>query len=93
MDAVYPDNAAATALEAALRPETQIAAGMAANRMPLGMGTLPIDPPSLSAHTLYGPKGVGALSVREGVKLRPFPFGGVLAQEAATLRPISSLRA
>ena len=51
-----------------------------------GAGLLDVDLPSmeidllvLSAHKLYGPKGSGALVVREGVQLDPILFGG--AQE------------
>ncbi len=50
------------------------------------VGSIPIDVQkenidllSLSAHKFYGPKGVGALYVREGVKLSPLLYGG--AQE------------
>jgi len=41
-----------------------------------------IDLLSASAHKLYGPKGAGALYVREGVKLEPLMHGG--AQERGT---------
>jgi cysteine desulfurase len=39
---------------------------------------------SLSAHKIYGPKGIGALYVREGVRMIPMAYGGF--QEKA-LRP------
>jgi len=41
-----------------------------------------IDMLSASAHKMYGPKGVGVLYVREGVKLEPLMHGG--AQERGT---------
>jgi cysteine desulfurase len=48
----------------------------AAGKMPLSLKTLPADLISLSAHKLHGPKGVGALVVRKGVRLFPIVHGG-----------------
>lgn len=45
-------------------------------KIPIDVQDMPIDLLSMSAHKLYGPKGVGGLFVRGGVKLRPLIFGG-----------------
>ncbi len=42
----------------------------------MDVNQLPLDLISLSAHKLHGPKGVGALYVRDGAKLSPIVFGG-----------------
>lgn len=44
--------------------------------VPPMLSTTPIDLMAVSAHKFYGPKGIGALYVREGVKLAPVLFGG-----------------
>jgi len=45
---------------------------------------------ALSAHKLYGPKGIGALWVRDGVELRPLIHGGGQEQglRSGTLSPL-----
>ncbi len=45
-------------------------------KIPLNVRSQPIDLLSLSAHKIHGPKGVGALFVRRGVKLTPLVAGG-----------------
>lgn len=45
-------------------------------KLPLDVKTMPFDLMSMSAHKIYGPKGIGALWVRRGVKLTPILYGG-----------------
>jgi cysteine desulfurase len=48
----------------------------AAGKVPVHFRELGVDTLTVSAHKFHGPKGIGALLVRRGVKLRPRTWGG-----------------
>ena len=48
----------------------------AAGKIPLDTDELGVDLLTVSAHKFHGPKGVGALFVRKGTRLRPLFYGG-----------------
>jgi cysteine desulfurase len=51
-----------------------------AGKIPLNVQDMGVDLLSLSAHKFHGPKGVGALYIRQGLKFKPLLWGG--GQEA-----------
>ena len=48
----------------------------AIGKIPLSVETLHVDALSLSAHKIHGPKGIGALFLREGTAFEPVLVGG-----------------
>jgi cysteine desulfurase len=51
-------------------------ATQALGKLPVDLGRVPVDYLSCSAHKMNGPKGVGALFVREGAPFEPWLRGG-----------------
>lgn len=45
-------------------------------KIPVDVNELQVDLLTVSAHKIYGPKGVGCLYIRKGTRLQPIHFGG-----------------
>ena len=48
----------------------------AVGKIPVDVNKIQCDLYSISAHKFHGPKGIGALYVRKGTRMRPMMFGG-----------------
>lgn len=59
-------------------------AAQAAGKLPVNVAALGVDLLTLAFHKFYGPKGIGALYVRQGTPLKPILFG---AGQEYGLRP------
>lgn len=53
----------------------------AVGKLPIYLAEIPVDLLSLSAHKFHGPKGVGALYIRRGVRVTPALRGGPQERE------------
>ncbi|MBU4332116.1 cysteine desulfurase [Patescibacteria group bacterium] len=71
----YSSNSSRQAVQA-IKPVFHVDATQAINYLDCNVNRLGVDLMSLSAHKIYGPKGVGALYVRKGTQIEPFVHGG-----------------
>jgi cysteine desulfurase len=55
-----------------------------AGKIPIDVEKLGVDVLAISAHKFYGPKGVGAIYVRKGTRIKPILFGG---KDGRSVRP------
>ena len=82
---IMPVQAAKRAAMAARSPALiHCDAVQAFGKMPIKPSALGVDLMTVSSHKIHGPKGVGALYIRKGVKIKPRTFGG---EQEKKIRP------
>lgn len=82
---IMPVQAAKRAVMAARSPALiHCDAVQAFGKMPVKPVSLGVDMMTVSSHKIHGPKGVGALYIRKGVKIKPRTFGG---EQEKKIRP------
>ncbi|HQU90822.1 MAG TPA: aminotransferase class V-fold PLP-dependent enzyme [Pyrinomonadaceae bacterium] len=73
---IFPVNEIANIVKANSAAIFHVDAVNAAGKMPINIEHSGIDLLSLSAHKFHAPKGIGALYIRDGVRLSPIQIGG-----------------
>lgn len=82
---ILPVNAAAKAIKRCGAPALlHCDAVQAFGKMPVKVNSLGCDLLSITAHKIHGPKGIGALFIRKGVRIIPRQFGG---EQQKKIRP------
>ena len=74
--AVDAVKSAAARFNMAKKPLVHCDAVQAFGKVDINVKAMDIDLMSISAHKLHGPKGIGALYIKKGVKIPPLMFGG-----------------
>lgn len=74
--AVDAAKSAAARFNMAKKPLVHCDAVQAFGKVDINVKAMDIDLMSISAHKLHGPKGIGALYIKKGVKIPPLMFGG-----------------
>ena len=79
---IMPVEAAKRAATAARSPALiHCDAVQAFGKLPIKPAAMGVDLMTISSHKIHGPKGVGALYIRKGVKIKPRTFGGLQEME------------